>query len=70
LALTNPISNANEPAQKLYTWLIQPIEAALTETHHRYGGEKRKCLNHEVFLLDIFDAKCDRLSTKSAIAYQ
>jgi CHAT domain-containing protein/Tfp pilus assembly protein PilF len=32
-ALTNPSSNAKEPAQKLYNWLIQPIEAALKEAN-------------------------------------
>jgi CHAT domain-containing protein/Tfp pilus assembly protein PilF len=32
-ALTNPNSNAKEPAQKLYNWLIQPIEAALKEAN-------------------------------------
>jgi CHAT domain-containing protein/Tfp pilus assembly protein PilF len=32
-ALTNPNSNAVEPAQKLYNWLIQPIEAALKEAN-------------------------------------
>ncbi len=32
-ALTNPTSNAKEPAQKLYNWLIQPIEAALKEAN-------------------------------------
>jgi CHAT domain-containing protein len=32
-ALTNPSSNAKEPAQKLYNWLIQPIEATLKEAN-------------------------------------
>jgi CHAT domain-containing protein/tetratricopeptide (TPR) repeat protein len=30
-ALTNPVSNAEVPAQTLYTWLIQPLEADLAE---------------------------------------
>ncbi|MEP0858063.1 tetratricopeptide repeat protein [Trichocoleus sp. DQ-U1] len=32
-ALKNPNANAKEPAQKLYNWLIQPIEAALKEAN-------------------------------------
>ena len=32
-ALTNPASNASEPAQKLYNWLIQPLEPALKEAN-------------------------------------
>jgi CHAT domain-containing protein/tetratricopeptide (TPR) repeat protein len=32
-ALSNPSSNAKEPAQKLYNWLIQPLEAALKEAN-------------------------------------
>jgi CHAT domain-containing protein len=32
-ALTNPSSKAKEPAQKLYNWLIQPIEATLKEAN-------------------------------------
>jgi len=32
-ALSNPSSNAKEPAQKLYNWLIQPIEATLKEAN-------------------------------------
>jgi CHAT domain-containing protein len=32
-ALTNPVSNAAEPAQKLYNWLIQPLEPALKEAN-------------------------------------
>ncbi|MBD1839986.1 tetratricopeptide repeat protein [Coleofasciculus sp. FACHB-501] len=32
-ALTNPSANAKEPAQKLYNWLVQPIEAALKEAN-------------------------------------
>ncbi len=32
-ALTNPTSNARIPAQRLYNWLIQPIDAALQEAN-------------------------------------
>ncbi|MEW6492205.1 MAG: tetratricopeptide repeat protein [Cyanobacteriota bacterium] len=32
-ALTNPNADATKPAQQLYTWLIQPIEAALKEAN-------------------------------------
>ncbi len=32
-ALKNPFSNASEPAQKLYNWLIQPLEPALKEAN-------------------------------------
>lgn len=32
-SLTTPVSNAREPAQKLYNLLIQPIEAALKEAN-------------------------------------
>src|SRR5919202_3206709 len=32
-ALTHPNSNAKEPAQKLYNWLIKPIEPALKEAN-------------------------------------
>ncbi|HEY9667438.1 MAG TPA: tetratricopeptide repeat protein, partial [Coleofasciculaceae cyanobacterium] len=31
--LTKPVYNAKKPAQQLYNWLIQPIEAALTEAN-------------------------------------
>ncbi|MGC1394256.1 MAG: tetratricopeptide repeat protein, partial [Coleofasciculaceae cyanobacterium] len=33
--LTNPFSNASEPGQKLYNWLIKPLEPALKEAGAR-----------------------------------